>query len=428
MLAASNSQLPKSQPVRALRLWTNLLGGSRLEKIALQPRTTLKVSILVSDLSKSGAGRWGGAVRTFLLAQALRKLNHDVEILGFVFGDDQPDLSASGFPVTTIRGRNYPGFIQAARTLLQKLDSDIVYALRPKPTTLGLALLKRSRSRPFILLDIDDWELGWFGQYQPTLKQLARDILKPEGALRYPDHRLYLQWMETLAARADAITVHTQFLKKRFGGTYVPNGKDTTLFDPQRYNPEETRKRYGLSDYRILMFPGAPRPYKGIEDVLAALEQLNQPDLRLAIVGGSPYDDYDQKLLERWGRWLIKLPTFPVEMMPEVVSAAHVVVVPQRDTPAAKAQFPLKLTDGMAMAKPILATRVGDIPEIVADTGILVDPSSPEQLAEKIQWIFENLETAGAMGLKARQRCIERYSIDTMADILAGLLQRLHPQ
>ncbi|MDY7014967.1 MAG: glycosyltransferase family 4 protein [Cyanobacteriota bacterium] len=387
----------------------------------------MKVSILVSDLSKSGAGRWGGAVRTFLLAQALKKLNCDVEILGFTFGNELPDLSASGFPVMTIPGQNYPGFIQAARTLLQKIDGDLIYALRPKPTTLGLALLKRSRSRCPILLDIDDWELGWFGQYKPGLKQLARDILKPEGALRYPDHRLYLQWMESLASRADAITVHTQFLKERFGGTYVPNGKDTTLFDPQHYNPQETRKRYGLSDYCILMFPGAPRPYKGIEDVLIALEQLDRPDLRLAIVGGSPYDDYDQKLLERWGRWIIKLPTFPVEKMPEVVSAAHVVVVPQRDTAAAKAQFPLKLTDGMAMSKPILATRVGDIPEIVADAGILVDPSSPEQLAEKIQWIFENLDTARSMGLKARQRCVERYSIDTMAAILAGLLQQLRP-
>ncbi|MDY6785798.1 MAG: glycosyltransferase family 4 protein [Cyanobacteriota bacterium] len=387
----------------------------------------MKVSILVSDLSKSGAGRWGGAVRTFLLAQALKKLNYEVEILGFVFGDDQPDLSASGFPVTTLPGRNYPGFIQVARTLLQKIDGDLIYALRPKPTTLGLALLKRSRSRRSrILLDIDDWELGWHNPYKPNFKQLARDIIKPEGALRYPDHRLYLQGMEKLAHRADAITVHTHFLRERFGGTYVPNGKDTTRFDPQLYDPQETRLRYGLSDYRVLMFPGAPRPYKGIEDVLAALEQLDQPDLRLAIVGGSPYDDYDRKLLERWGRWIVKLPTFPVEKMPEIVSAAHIVVVPQRDTPAAKAQFPLKLTDGMAMAKPILATRVGDIPEIVADAGVLVDPSCAEQLAEKIQWIFENMETARAMGLKARQRCVEQYSIDTMAAILAGLLQRLH--
>lgn len=388
----------------------------------------MKVSILVSDLSKSGAGRWGGAVRTFLLAQALKQLNCDVEILGFVFGDEPPDLSAIAFPISAIAGRNYPGFIQSARTLLQKIDGDIIYALRPKPTTFGLALLKRLQTQRPIILDIDDWELSWYGKYRPSLKQLARDILKPDGALREPDRPPYLNWMERLVPRADAITVHTQFLQKRFGGVYVPNGKDTTLFNPQDYDSQEIRQRYGLSEYRILMFPGAPRPYKGIEDVLIALDRLNRPDLRLVIVGGSPYDDYDQKLIKQWGRWIIKLPTFPVEKMPEIVSAAHVIVVPQRDTPAAQAQFPLKLTDGMAMAKPILATRVGDIPEIVADTGFLTDPSSPEQLAEKIQWIFDNLETANAMGLKARQRCVERYSIETMAAILAEILEGLHKQ
>jgi glycosyltransferase involved in cell wall biosynthesis len=170
------------------------------------------------------------------------------------------------------------------------------------------------------------------------------------------------------------------------------------------------------------MFPGAPRPYKGVEDVLIALDRLDRDDLRLAIVGGSPYDDYDRQLQEKWGRWIIQLPRSPNHLMPEVVSAAHVVVVPQRDTPAAQAQFPLKLTDGMAMAKPILATRVGDIPQILADTGYLVEPNSPEQIARSIELIFADLDTANAKGIAARKRCIQNYSLDVMAKILAHII------
>jgi glycosyltransferase involved in cell wall biosynthesis len=173
------------------------------------------------------------------------------------------------------------------------------------------------------------------------------------------------------------------------------------------------------------MFPGAPRPYKGVEDVLIALDQLNESDLRLVIVGGSPYDDYDHQLMKKWGHWMIKLPRLPVSAMPEVVAAAHIVVVPQRDTPAAKAQFPLKLTDAMAMGKPILSTRVGDIPEILGDTGYLVDASSPEQIADKIKWIFQNYSNAIGRGKKARQRCVENYSIDKMADILSDLINQV---
>jgi glycosyltransferase involved in cell wall biosynthesis len=117
-----------------------------------------------------------------------------------------------------------------------------------------------------------------------------------------------------------------------------------------------------------------------------------------------------------------KLPKTPVEVMPEIVAAAHIVVVPQRDTLTARAQFPLKLSDGMAMGKPVLSTRVGDIPEILGETGYLVDPGCPEQIAEQIQLIFENLDSANQRGLRARERCIEKYSIETMASTLSQVI------
>jgi glycosyltransferase involved in cell wall biosynthesis len=155
------------------------------------------------------------------------------------------------------------------------------------------------------------------------------------------------------------------------------------------------------------------------------LELLNEPDLRLVIVGGSPYDDYDQQLMEKWGEWMIKLPPCPVEKMPEVVAGAHVVVVPQRDTITAQAQFPLKLTDGMAMAKPVLSTCVGDIPEILGDTGYVVEPNSPQQLAETIRYIFSHREEAQTKGVQARQKCVENYSLEAMAVILSKVIAGL---
>jgi glycosyltransferase involved in cell wall biosynthesis len=108
--------------------------------------------------------------------------------------------------------------------------------------------------------------------------------------------------------------------------------------------------------------------------------------------------------------------------MPEVVSAAHVVVVPQRNTPAALAQFPLKLTDAMAMGKPILASNVGDLPEILGGTGYLVDPESPDQIAEQIQFIFNDLDSAHQKGQRSRERCIEHYSIKAMSQVLQSLM------
>lgn len=387
----------------------------------------VKVSIIVGNLASSGAGRW--VCRTFLLAEALQREGYDVEMLGFLFGETNIDFSQFSYPVYTFKGGNYPGFLCSAWKLHQKISGDIIYALKPKISSFGTALLHSKLTKKTLVLDIDDWELSWLGgdsyHYRPSFRSFLREILSPRGLLRQPDSPPYLQWIESKVKQADAITIHTRFIHDRFGGHYVPNGKDLTLFNPNLYNPEDSRKKYGLESFKVLMFPGAPRPYKGLEDILEALELLDWPDLRLVIVGGSPYDDYDQKLMSSWSHRMIKLPTFNYHQMPEVVSAAHILVVPQRNTTATLAQFPLKITDGMAMAKPVIASSVGDIPEILGDTGFLVPPSSPSEIARAIEVIFDDWEYATEQGLRARQRCAEHYSIECMATALEQVLASL---
>jgi glycosyltransferase involved in cell wall biosynthesis len=312
------------------------------------------------------------------------------------------------------------------RSLIQ---GDLVIAYKLKLSSFGLALLHRVFHKRPVLLDIDDWEISWHGgeawRYRPSLRQLARDVLKPGGELRKLDHPLYLKWSESLVPMANQVTTHCEFLQNRFGGVHLPNGKDVELFNPHSYDPQICRAQRGLSQYRVLMFPGAPRPYKGIEDLLFALDFLDQKDLKLVIVGGSPYDNYDDYLRQKWGRHIIQLPRTSYLKMPELIAAAHVVVVPQRDHPAARAQFPLKLTDGMAMAKPILATRVGDIPKILSGTGYLADPDQPLQLANQIESIFQNYDRALAKGQRARKRCVDFYSLDSMGRILSRVIDGL---
>lgn len=384
----------------------------------------LKISIIAPDLSG------GGGTRAYLLAQVIRQLNYDVSVYGFAFKDKLYPTPPSNLAVTSIPGSTYPKFLGSINQLLRQIDGDIIYAVKPRPTSLGVGLLKKIASKKPVILDIDDWELSWYGgdnfQYYPTLKQLARDIIKPEGALRNPNHPAYLKLMEKFINRADAVTADTRFLQNRFGGVYLPNGKDTNLFNPDNYDYHTSREKLGLSPYRVLMFPGTARPHKGLEDVLHALDQINMPDYRLILVGGRDIGDgYIEYLASNWSQWVIRLPQFSVEQMPEVVSAADLIVVPQRNESTAIAQFPIKLTDGMAMAKPILATTVGDIPEILADTGYLVEPQSPKQIAEQIKHVFANFDDAKKRGIASRKRCLKHYSIDVMANILSDLISKL---
>jgi glycosyltransferase involved in cell wall biosynthesis len=383
-----------------------------------------KISVLAPDLSG------GGGTRVYLLAQVLQKLGYQVKVFGFVFGKKLYPPPPSKFTVEWVSGCNYPQFIASVWQLLKRIDGDILYAVKPRPSSFGVALIKRLQNHQPIILDIDDWELSWFGgknwQYCPTPKQLVRDLVQKNSLLRDPNFPLYLQWMEQLIPQANALTVNTQFIQKKFGGTYLPNGKDINLFDYRKFDPEVSRQKYGLSDYRILMFPGTARPHKGIEDVLEALEILNQPDLRLVLVGGREIGDgYIENLVAQGKGWIVKLPQQSIEEMPEIVAAAHVIVVPQRQNPTAVAQFPIKLTDGMAMAKPILSTRVGDIPSILGDTGFLVNPNSPEQIAANLEDIFNNLDAANAKGMQGRKRCEEYYSLEAMAEIVRQVIESL---
>ncbi len=382
----------------------------------------LKVSVVAPDLSG------GGTTRVYLVANALQQLGCQVTVVGAQFAEQLYPVPPANLTVNAVPAKRSLQYLANLKQLLGQIQGDVIYAIKPRPTSFGTALLKRITAHPPVrpvLVDIDDWEMSWVSNYRPSFKQVARDILKPDGALHNPEHPLYLEWMEKLVAKADGVTVTTQFLKQRFGGHYLPNSKDTDIFNPADYDSAASRQKYGLAPYRVLMFPGTARPHKGLEDVLIALDQLNQPDLRLVIVGGRKPDSYETDLFERWGQWLIKLPRFSINEMAEVVSAAHMVVVPQRDQSTAKAQFPLKLTDGMAMAKPILSTRVGDIPEILGDTGYLVDPESPDQIADQLTHIFQNPQAAAIKGQQARQRCIDCYSTAMMATRLRTVLAEL---
>ncbi len=390
--------------------------------------SSLKISIIVSDLSSAGSGRWGGAVRPFLLGQALKKLGHQVTIFGLGFSGETPQFSGD-IPIVYIPCEYHSGLVSASKELLSKIDGDILYAVKLKTTSFGLAILKKITSRRPLILDIDDWEMSWHGgddwKYGFKPLKFLRELVKEDGALRFPDHPLYLRWLEKFTSYADVITTHNTFLQNKFGGIYIPQGKDLQLFDPQKCDRTSNRIKYNLQEYKILMFPGAPRPYKGVEDVLQAMEILQWEDLRLVIVGGSPYDDYDRYLQQKWSKWIISLPPQPFDLMPEIISCADIMVVPQRNTPETIAQFPLKLTDAMAMAKPILATKVGDIPEILKDTGYLVNPQSPSDIAQAITNIFDNYETAQQKGQQARERYFKYFSLEQMMFILEKIITSL---
>ncbi len=89
--------------------------------------------------------------------------------------------------------------------------------------------------------------------------------------------------------------------------------------------------------------------------------------------------------------------------------------------------FPVSLLEAMACAKPVIATKVGGIPEIVQDriTGFLINPEAPGELAEKIIWMVQHKEEMKKMGLRGRNYIENHFSNEIILPQLINLYQSL---
>jgi glycosyltransferase involved in cell wall biosynthesis len=170
------------------------------------------------------------------------------------------------------------------------------------------------------------------------------------------------------------------------------------------------------------MFMGTPRAHKGIDDLIQAVESLNSSDLRLVFIGAESSFYSTRSKPSSVQERVVVFPKVPFEELPKYLSAADILVIPQRDTTDTQGQSPAKLFDAMAMAKPIITTRVSDIPEVLGENGYLVEPGNPEELGRTLQYVLDHPEEARKRGLRARERCIEFYDIKVMKEKLEGLI------
>jgi glycosyltransferase involved in cell wall biosynthesis len=373
----------------------------------------VKVSVLCFDLSDNALGR------AELLARLLA-VRHEVDVVGPQFGETVWRPVAGGpIPHRGVRARRYPGFGRAVPSLLRLVDGDVIYASKPRPTSFGLGLLARLRRRRPLILDIDDWELGFLyrsGRWGRVGRAL--NLGNPNG----------LPWTwtaERLVPAADALTVASRFLQQRFGGVLVPHVRDTDVWDPARYDRLASRAALGVSDRRVVMFLGTPRGYKGVEDLVEAVQRLDDRVV-LVLVGVDPASGWGS----RWGGSprLRVIGEIPFGDVPRFLVAADVVAVPQRATTDTVGQVPAKLIDAMAMARPIVATEVSMIPEILEGCGSIVPPGDPPALAKAIDELLTDPAGSEALGRRARQRCIARYSFAsaraTLFPLIDEVLQR----
>lgn len=108
--------------------------------------------------------------------------------------------------------------------------------------------------------------------------------------------------------------------------------------------------------------------------------------------------------------------------IPALLTLLDVVVIPSLEE-----GIPQSLTQALAMERPVVASAVGGVPEVVRDgvTGLLVPPQNPALLSEKIAFILNNPSLGVRMGQAGRRVIQERYSMESMLTQTENLYRRL---
>lgn len=240
----------------------------------------------------------------------------------------------------------------------------------------------------------------------------------------------------------DAVTVPSQIgcsLLKSIGVApeklfLVPPGVDFAVFKPR--NGERR------SPYQIV-YASSCYPWKGTFDLLEAFGMITKKGFGLKLIyifynsrAQSQAADFfisqlEQKVAEMGLTRQVEIHDGPLEGIEQIIAQADIITCPIR-VAVGTLDIPMSMLEGMACGLPVLATRVGGIPEAVIDgvNGYLVDPSAPDKLAEALVKIIEDPARMKKMGEESR-RLAKRFDVEDIAGLLlemySGLLRDGQP-
>lgn len=196
----------------------------------------------------------------------------------------------------------------------------------------------------------------------------------------------------------------------------IPNAVPT-FDEPDDETRESARSALDLQQgLRWLAFVGALSDEKRVLDAIQAVS--TDPDLGLVVAGDGPQRREAEDLAVRTAPGRVKF--LGVTDRPlTVIAAVEAVIIPSRTE-----GIPGVAIEAGLSGVPVVATRVGGVPELVLDgkTGVLVDSVEPHELLYAIHTALDN---SRAMGRAARAHCEANYTMERIAPQWAELLQRV---
>jgi len=208
-------------------------------------------------------------------------------------------------------------------------------------------------------------------------------------------------------------------LRRRVKGQNVfvlPNGVDFRVFDYRK----QSGCKSGLNSNheKVCLYFGRLDEWAGMQILkeVSSIFVQKHPEVKFMVVGGGEWK-------QRFPSNVTMIEEVQYHKVPEIISMASVILIPFPKNEVSHAASPLKLFEAMAMQKPIIASRVSGICEVIRDgyNGLLVDPEKPEEWIEAIEAVLDSKSLQSKLGRNALESAKE-YDWDILASRFERIL------
>ncbi len=259
--------------------------------------------------------------------------------------------------------------------------------------------------------DIVDFHYRWAPSYTRQVMKYPGKVVftyhntygEGEGAMRLLSHLNDWSFMRKMRS-FDRVVCISEFVRQdnaRHGFplermSVVPNGVEMPAVEPR--------------DEGFILSLGRMVHTKGLEYLMQAMKDV---DGKLLMAGAGPERERMEALSKRYGLGskVQMLGRVSEERKTELFAGCSLFVMPSLFE-----SYGIAAAEAMSYGKPVVATDVGGLPEVVADCGVLVPPRDPAALSKEINGLMADPERRHLLGLRARARA-SSYSWDNMAEL-----------
>ena len=195
----------------------------------------------------------------------------------------------------------------------------------------------------------------------------------------------------------------------------IPNGVGVRRVTPQPEDPQRV----------VVTFVGTLKPWHGVADLLEAAA-LSRGGWSLRILGDGPERrSLEARALDLGVEVDFRGPIAP-EDIPSHLAGSAIGVAPYPDLGGPERQYfsPLKVLEYLAAGLPVVASAVGQVPDLLSGLGVLVPPSDPASLAQSLDALAADPRRRAELGRLGRRRAEQQHS---WSAVVRRILEPIQP-